>query len=259
MYAIVTTGGKQYKVAKGDTIAVEKLDIEPGKTVDLDVIFIADGSKVTTDADAVKKAKVYAEVIEHFKGDKALVFKFKKRKGYKRLNGHRQELTRLLVKDVSLTGDEPKKKAAPKKTAKPKEADEAVVVKAAEPKAKKAEKPVDTAKAEKPVEAKKAEKPAESVKAEEPKKPARTTKPKVAAADSADKAEEKPAEAKKPARTAKPKAAVEDKDEKKAEEVKKPARATKPKAAVEDKEGEKAVKAEKPAKTKKEEKPEKAE
>jgi large subunit ribosomal protein L21 len=125
MYAIVATGGKQYKVAKGDTLVVEKLDREPGATVELSVIFLADGSQITVDADALAKARVFAEVLEHFRGEKALVFKFKKRKGYKRLRGHRQDLTRLLVQGISLTGEALK----PEKTAKKSSAEAAKGVK----------------------------------------------------------------------------------------------------------------------------------
>jgi len=101
MYAVVKTGGKQYKVAKGDVLDVEKLDVEPGKKVNLDVLLLADGDKVITDADALAKAKVSAKVVEHLKAKKVLIFKFKKRKGYKRTQGHRQNLTRLEVTAVS--------------------------------------------------------------------------------------------------------------------------------------------------------------
>ncbi len=115
MYAIVATGGKQYKVATGDIIEVEKLDAAPGESVVLDVIFVADGDKVITDADALGSAKVTVEVIEHFKGEKAIIFKFKKRKGYKRLKGHRQDLTRVKVTDVTAGA----KKKATKKAEEP--------------------------------------------------------------------------------------------------------------------------------------------
>ena len=101
MYAVVKTGGKQYKVEKGDVLDVEKLDVELGKKVDLDVLLLADGDNVISDADGLAKAKVSAKVVEHFKGKKVMVFKFKKRKGYKRTRGHRQNLTRLEVTKVS--------------------------------------------------------------------------------------------------------------------------------------------------------------
>ena len=84
MYAIVATGGKQYKVAKGDVISVEKLDAQPGDKVKLDVLMLNDGKKVVADAATLSSKKV-------------LVFKFHKRKRYHRANGHRQNLTKLKV------------------------------------------------------------------------------------------------------------------------------------------------------------------
>jgi len=117
MYAVISTGGKQYKVAEGDTVAVEKLDIKPGDTVGLNVLFIADGSQIAVGEDTVSKAKVYAEVLEHFRGVKTLSFKFKKRKGYKKIRGHRQELTRLRVRSISPTGENPLEKKEDEKKA----------------------------------------------------------------------------------------------------------------------------------------------
>jgi len=124
MYAIVKTGGKQYKVAESDVIDVEKLAAEPDSTIELEVVFIADGSKVITDADALQKAKVIATVVEQFKGDKQIIFKFKKRKGYKRLRGHRQNLTKLKIDSISLGDKAPKatKKTYSKKVAEDEEA-----------------------------------------------------------------------------------------------------------------------------------------
>jgi len=115
MYAVVATGGKQLKVAAGDEVVVEKLDAPVGETVTFSVIFLADEGEITVDADALASASVTAEVLEHFKGEKAVVFKFKKRKGYKRLKGHRQNLTRVRITDVAAAA--PKKKAAPRKKA----------------------------------------------------------------------------------------------------------------------------------------------
>lgn len=100
MYAVIATGGKQYKVAKDDVIAIEKLDLEVGKKVDFDVLFFADGDKTVVDAKSLAKVKVKGEVVEQFKDKKAIIFKFKKRKGYKRLRGHRQNLTRVLITSV---------------------------------------------------------------------------------------------------------------------------------------------------------------
>lgn len=115
MYAVVATGGKQVKVASGDVVVVEKLDAAVGETVNFDVIFLADEGEITVDADALASATVTGEIVEHFKGEKAVIFKFKKRKGYKRLKGHRQDLTRVRITDVAASA--PKKKAAPRKKA----------------------------------------------------------------------------------------------------------------------------------------------
>ena len=114
MYAVVATGGKQYTVAAGDEVVVEKIDSPVGESVKFDVIFLSDEGEIVVDADALSAASVTAEVLEHFKGEKAVIFKFKKRKGYKRLKGHRQDLTRVRITDVAAAG---KKKAAAKKKA----------------------------------------------------------------------------------------------------------------------------------------------
>ena len=100
MYAIVKTGGKQYKVAPGDKINIEKLDVEPGENVELEAICVVDGEKVEADPAKAAETKVVAKVLEQFKGEKQLVFKFKKRKNYKKLRGHRQQLTRVQVVSV---------------------------------------------------------------------------------------------------------------------------------------------------------------
>jgi large subunit ribosomal protein L21 len=110
MYAIVATGGKQLKVATGDVVTVEKLDAAAGENVTFDVIFLADEDTIVVDPTELASAQVTGEVLEHFKGEKAIIFKFKKRKGYKRLKGHRQLLTKVRITDVSA-------KAAPKKAA----------------------------------------------------------------------------------------------------------------------------------------------
>ena len=100
MYAIVKTGGKQYKVAPGDRINIEKLDAEVGAEVELPVICVVDGETVEADPANAAATKVVATVIEQFKGEKVLVFKFKNRKNYKKLRGHRQQLTRVEIKSV---------------------------------------------------------------------------------------------------------------------------------------------------------------
>ena len=114
MYAVVKTGGKQYSVKPGDVIEVEKLQAEEGDEVELPVIFFADGSTVEADPEKAASTKVVAQVLTQFKGKKQLVFKFKKRKGYKKLRGHRQQLTRVRILSVgSETWSKPAKKTAP--------------------------------------------------------------------------------------------------------------------------------------------------
>lgn len=112
MYAVVTTGGKQLRVAKDDLVVIEKLDVPVGESVTFDVLMVADGDAMAVAADEVASAIVKGEVVEHFKGDKAVIFKFKKRKGYKRLKGHRQEQTRVRITDVAMSAP---KKVTPKK------------------------------------------------------------------------------------------------------------------------------------------------
>lgn len=104
MYAIVSTGGKQLKVEKGTVAVVEKLDAAVGDVVTFDVVFVADGDTVITDSDQLASATVTAEIVEHFKGEKQIIFKFKKRKGYKRLKGHRQPQTRVRVTEIKAVG-----------------------------------------------------------------------------------------------------------------------------------------------------------
>ncbi len=112
MYAIVSTGGKQYKVATDDVLNVEKIEGEIGTKVELPVLFLNDGKKIITDPAKLAKAKVTAEIVEQFKGEKQLVFKFHKRKRYSRLKGHRQQLTRLKITKVQATSRAKKAAAA---------------------------------------------------------------------------------------------------------------------------------------------------
>ena len=111
MYAIVKTGGKQYKVAPGDVISIEKLPVEVGEEVELTAIFVADGDNIEADPAKAAATKVTAEVLDQYKGKKQLVFKFKKRKGYKKLKGHRQQLTKVRITAVG--SEKYEKKAAP--------------------------------------------------------------------------------------------------------------------------------------------------
>jgi large subunit ribosomal protein L21 len=99
-YAIVKTGGKQYRVEEGQTLLVERLSADEGSTVALDpILFRADDT--VFDKDGLSKVKVEAQVLEHLRGPKLTVFKFKPKQGYKRKNGHRQELTRLEITGIS--------------------------------------------------------------------------------------------------------------------------------------------------------------
>ena len=99
-YAIVKTGGKQYKVAEGDLVKVEKLDGEPGASVSLPVALVVNGAKVTTDADKLANISVTGEVVEHTKGPKIHIHKFKNKTGYHKRQGHRQQLTVLKVTGI---------------------------------------------------------------------------------------------------------------------------------------------------------------
>jgi len=99
-YAIVKTGGKQYKVAVGDVVKIEKLDVEQGATVSLPVALVVEGANVTTSADALAKVAVTGEVLEHTKGPKIRIHKFKNKTGYHKRQGHRQRLTVVKVTGI---------------------------------------------------------------------------------------------------------------------------------------------------------------
>ncbi len=101
MYAIVKTGGKQYKVAVDDVLAVEKLDVEPGAEVTLPAVLLVDGTEVVTDAAALAAASVTARVVEQTKGPKIRIHKFKNKTGYHKRQGHRQPLTRVQVTAIA--------------------------------------------------------------------------------------------------------------------------------------------------------------
>ena len=101
MYAIVKTGGKQYKVAVGDVVEVEKLDGEPGSEVSFPALMVVDGSEVTTDADALAKVSVTGKLVEHTKGPKIRIHKFRSKTGYHKRQGHRQKLTRVGVTGIN--------------------------------------------------------------------------------------------------------------------------------------------------------------
>ena len=105
MYAVVKTGGKQYKVAENDVIIVEKLVAEAGSNIDLDeVLMIGDGETSTVGTPTVVGAKVTAEVLEQKRGKKVIVFKKKRRKGYQKLNGFRASLTEIKITGIKAGG-----------------------------------------------------------------------------------------------------------------------------------------------------------
>lgn len=99
MYAIIATGGKQFKVEKDQIVKVEKLDAAVGTKIDLDVVMISDDGKVFT-GDEVKKAKVTAEVLYNDKFDKVIVYKYKSKKNERRRQGHRQPFTAIKILSV---------------------------------------------------------------------------------------------------------------------------------------------------------------
>jgi large subunit ribosomal protein L21 len=102
MYAIIKTGGKQYTVKSGDVLEIEKLDAEVGGKVTFDEVLAigeAEG-QIKVGAPLLEGAKVEAEVVEQFRGEKIVVFKMKRRKGYRRTQGHRQSLTRVKIGEI---------------------------------------------------------------------------------------------------------------------------------------------------------------
>ena len=125
MYAIVEIAGQQIKVAKDQKVFVHRLPIEEGKKVSFDnVLLIGDGDNITIGAPAIDGAQIGAKVVKHLKGDKVIVFKKKRRKGFRKKNGHRQYLSEIMIESIVASGATPAKKeeakkAAPKKEAKP--------------------------------------------------------------------------------------------------------------------------------------------
>lgn len=118
MYAIVEIAGHQFKVEKDQKVFVNRLATEEGKKVDFDnVLLIGDGDNVTVGAPAIDGAQVSAKVLKHLRGDKVIVFKKKRRKGYRVKNGHRQALSEIVIEGIKASGAK-KAKPAAKKTEK---------------------------------------------------------------------------------------------------------------------------------------------
>lgn len=122
MYAIVEIAGHQFKVEKDQKVFVNRLATEEGQNVSFDnVLLVADGSNITVGAPAIGGAQVSAKVLKHLQGDKVIVFKKKRRKGYRVKNGHRQALTEIVIENIVASGAKPAakaEKAAPKKETK---------------------------------------------------------------------------------------------------------------------------------------------
>lgn len=101
MYAVIETGSKQYRVSAGDTLEIERLAVEAGKPVNFDrVLLVNNDGKVVAGSPTVTSASVVADVVEHIRGEKKLTYKMKRRKGYRKTIGHRQELTIVKIKEI---------------------------------------------------------------------------------------------------------------------------------------------------------------
>jgi len=101
MYAVIETGGKQYRVQKGDLVRVEKLTAASGDKITFPVLLVADGANVKVGKPTVASAAVVATVQGNEKGKKLIVFKYRRRKGYRRKNGHRQEFTAVRIDEIN--------------------------------------------------------------------------------------------------------------------------------------------------------------
>ena len=101
MYAVIATGGKQYKVSEGDVIKVEKLCVEAGQTYTFDKVLLVSGDEVKVGAPTVEGATVEADVIGDTKGKKVIVYKYKRKTGYHKKNGHRQQLTAVKITKIN--------------------------------------------------------------------------------------------------------------------------------------------------------------
>ena len=137
MYAIVEIAGQQFKVSKDQKVFVHRLANEEGSKVSFEkVLLLDDNGTITIGAPAIEGASVEAKVLQHLKGEKVIVFKKKRRKGYKKKNGHRQSLTKIVIEGIAATGP---KKAVKKEAAPAVEVTEEAPKKAKAPKAEKSE------------------------------------------------------------------------------------------------------------------------
>jgi large subunit ribosomal protein L21 len=137
MYAIVEIAGQQFKVSKDQKVFVHRLANEEGSKVSFEkVLLLDDNGTITIGAPAIEGASVEAKVLQHLKGEKVIVFKKKRRKGYKKKNGHRQSLTQIVIEGIAATGA---KKAVKKEAAPAVEVTEEAPKKAKAPKAEKSE------------------------------------------------------------------------------------------------------------------------
>lgn len=137
MYAVIKTGGKQYKVAANDKILIEKLEGEAGDQIEFtEVLMVGNGADIAVGAPLVAGATVVAEIEKQARGPRLIIFKKRRRKHYRRRNGHRQDLTSVTITEILTGGAKPSKAAKPKAA----KAEAAPAAAAAAPKAKKAEK-----------------------------------------------------------------------------------------------------------------------
>jgi large subunit ribosomal protein L21 len=184
MYAIVDIAGQQFKVEKDQKLFVHRLEGEEGKEVSFDQVLLIDsGTKVSVGDPVVKGASVSAKIITHMKGDKVLVFKKKRRKGYQKLNGHRQYMTQIQIESISEKGSAKPKSAAAEKT-EPKAVAEK---KTAAPKASAEKKPAAKAAAKPAAEKKPAAKKPAAAKAAKPAAEKKAAPKKAAPKKDADK------------------------------------------------------------------------
>ncbi len=103
MYAVLETGSKQYRVSAGDTVEVERLEVAAGQPVTFDrVLLVNNDGKLTLGSPTINNASVVADVVDHIRGEKKVAFKLKRRKGYRKTIGHRQELTVVKIKEIKI-------------------------------------------------------------------------------------------------------------------------------------------------------------